>query len=228
MSGTTDPVAAPTDNAEWARDADARLTQLENPTSQRVGSWVLSTSADGNLIASNVNGGSVVLAKPPAGGETNPDAIVDDVNPSCTVSRVAAFTLPSGGGVITFDGVITAAGGDWTSGKAGFSAITVPVAGTYCIIGVVQLISHPQVVYGGALTVNGSMIAGGRYADESSTGAHHADVSIPVTIVAELKAGDAISLWAWTGGATNVGAGTTNYTQSVPTTLSAFMVTKKG
>jgi hypothetical protein len=209
MSGTTDPVVAPTDNAEWARDTDARLSALENPTSTRVGSWVLSTSADGNLIASNVNGGSVVLATPPAGGESDPDAIQGNANPSVAVTRIASFTLPTAGGPITFDGVQTVSGGDWTSGKAGFAAITVPVAGTYCVLGAVQPLSGaPSSVLSGIM-VNGSLQATGNGS---------------VFYVASLRAGDAVSLFGYTGSATAVGANA-SFAPPVPTILGAFMVT---
>src|SRR4051812_13256704 len=96
MSGTTDPASEPTDNAEWARATDQRINSLENSTSVRAGDWVLSTSADGALIASNVNGGSVILAKKPAGGENDPDAIEDPAVPSVSVALAGTQSIASG------------------------------------------------------------------------------------------------------------------------------------
>lgn len=67
MSGTA-KVKPPKDDAEWARNTQRRIEQVENPASTRIGAWVLSTDPEsGNLIASNVNGGAVVLANQPEG-----------------------------------------------------------------------------------------------------------------------------------------------------------------
>lgn len=75
MSGTA-KVKPAKNNAEWARNTQKRIDQVEHPTSTRVGSWVLSTQADtGNLIASHVDGGSVLLGvKPESAGA--PDTVL--------------------------------------------------------------------------------------------------------------------------------------------------------
>lgn len=46
----TNPGTPPVSDAEWARDAEKRLRQLESPNTMRIGPWVIS-SEDGTLIA---------------------------------------------------------------------------------------------------------------------------------------------------------------------------------
>lgn len=66
----------PRTDAEWARDTNRRLSDVEHPDAARAGPWVLSADAEsGDLIASHVDGGSVRLAKVPA-SDTNPDTVV--------------------------------------------------------------------------------------------------------------------------------------------------------
>lgn len=86
MSGTA-KVKPPKNNAEWARNAEKRINQTEHPTSQRVGDWVLSTHPEsGALIASNVNGGSIVLAGQPAPSD-NADEVATQGQPYIKVER---------------------------------------------------------------------------------------------------------------------------------------------
>lgn len=74
MSGTA-KVKPPKDDAEWARNTQRRIEQVEHPSSARVGPWVISTDAEsGALIASHVNGGAVVLANEPE-GEAEADTV---------------------------------------------------------------------------------------------------------------------------------------------------------
>lgn len=66
----------PRNDAEWARDTNRRLANVEHPDAARAGPWVLSADAEsGDLIASHVDGGSVRLARVPA-SDTNPDTVV--------------------------------------------------------------------------------------------------------------------------------------------------------
>lgn len=86
MSGTA-KVKPPKNNAEWARNTQKQITSLEHPTSQRIGDWVLSTHPDtGALIASNVNGGSIVLAVQPAPSD-NADIVAGQGQPYIKVER---------------------------------------------------------------------------------------------------------------------------------------------
>ncbi len=132
MSGTAEAVRPPKTDAEWARDTSRRIEQVENATSVRVGPWVLSTSPDGHLIASNVEGGSTILAQKPEGVENDPDAVVDaTVNPAVCVTLAGSQTLPAAGATVVFDGTRLQVGGDWTGGRANFDSIIVPVSGVY-------------------------------------------------------------------------------------------------
>lgn len=95
MSGTA-KVKPPTNNAEWARNTEKRLNQSEHPTSARVGQWVLSTHGPtGNLIASHVDGGSVVLATKPD-PSAGPDVVSGVVQPFIRVERQANQQEPRG------------------------------------------------------------------------------------------------------------------------------------
>lgn len=50
MRGVTTPGTPPAGDAEWARDTEKRIRQLESPNTMRIGPWVIS-SRDGDLIA---------------------------------------------------------------------------------------------------------------------------------------------------------------------------------
>lgn len=66
----------PRTDAEWARDTNRRLANVEQPDAARAGPWVLSADAEsGDLIASHVDGGSVRLAKVPS-SDQDPDTVV--------------------------------------------------------------------------------------------------------------------------------------------------------
>lgn len=88
MSGTV-KVKPPKNNQEWARNQQRRTEQLENPTATRMGDWVLSTQpGTGNLQASHVDGGSVVLAGKPE-PSADADTVVGAGFPCLKVERVA-------------------------------------------------------------------------------------------------------------------------------------------
>lgn len=88
MSGS-DVSPAPRNDAEWARSIVRRIENLERPSALRAGDWVITTSPDtGNLIASHVTGGSVVLSNTPPSGQ-DPDAVVDSSLPALQVSLVS-------------------------------------------------------------------------------------------------------------------------------------------
>lgn len=218
MSGTAEPVRPPTSDAEWARDTTRRVESLENPTSQRIGPWVLSASSEGHLIASYVDGGSVIVARKPTGGENNPDEITDSVIPEVTVVRHAAQTIPAGGAVVTFDGVRIEKGGDWTSGKTLFDAVTVPVAGTYTVTGTVHFNTGTTSLAAG-IVVDSAFMQGGREVDSSG--------GIPwpaaaVTARMQLAAGQSVQLFAFAGTAKTIGA-SAFFTPNVPCELSLVM-----
>jgi hypothetical protein len=88
------PVKPPKNNAEWARNVEK---QLDTPDSSvRVGKWVLSTHPEtGALIASHIDGGSVVLANQPAPSE-DADAIASSGQPLIKLERQANQQEPRG------------------------------------------------------------------------------------------------------------------------------------
>lgn len=199
MSGSTDPVSAPTDNAEWARQTDQRVGALENSASVRVGSWVLSTSADGNLIGSYADGGSVVLAKKPAGGETDPDAIEDPVVPSVSVALAATQSVSSSGTPVIFDSVLAEVGGDWTGGLRTFNSVVVPVGGTYMITAMATF-STSNLRYAVAVSVDGIARLGGK--SVGSTG--NVDIGAWAMGLLPLNAGQAVGILAYASSTSNL------------------------
>lgn len=60
---------APRSDPEWARDITRRVKATESPGASRAGKWVMATSADGALVASFEDGGTVQLSKSPAVAE---------------------------------------------------------------------------------------------------------------------------------------------------------------
>jgi hypothetical protein len=86
LSGTP-RVKAPKNNAEWARNVEKRQGATEHPVSQRIGDWTLSTDpSTGNLIASNINGGSTILVQKPEPSD-NADEIATQGQPFIKVER---------------------------------------------------------------------------------------------------------------------------------------------
>lgn len=223
MSGTTDPASEPTDNAEWARATDQRINALENSTSLRCGDWVLSTSADGALIASNVNGGSVILAKKPAGGENDPDAIEDPAVPSVSVALAGTQSIASGspGSAVIFDSVIAEMGGNWTGGLRSFSSVMVPVGGTYMITahGTFSAANIRQAI---AISVDGVARFGGK--SVGSTG--NIDISAWAMGLLTLNAGQAVGVLAYCSSSSNLEPIGTPAWSTPSAVLSLALVTK--
>ncbi|MGW5514241.1 hypothetical protein [Nocardia africana] len=193
MSGTAEPVRQPKTDAEWARDTSRRLDSVENPTSQRVGEWVFSTSAEGHLIASNVNGGSVIIARRPEGGENDPDAITDDTVPAVSVTKAVNQTLPSGGAAVIFDGCRLEVGGSFTGGKSSFDAITVPVSGIYRVSATVHF-RDGSGYWLLAVFLDDQPMLSGRTGEYSGNGGTW--TSSYVTGLLQITAGQKVQLWA--------------------------------
>lgn len=86
MTGTA-KTKPPKNNAELIRNMVRRTEQLENPTSLRAGSWVLSEQRDtGNLLASHVDGGAVIVAEKPESAD-EPDTVGTNDPPYIKVER---------------------------------------------------------------------------------------------------------------------------------------------
>lgn len=146
MSGSS-ITPAPRDDAEWARDIVRRIEALERPSALRAGDWVITTSPEtGNLIASHVDGGSVVIAPPPPSGQ-DPDAVVDTAPPalqmsliapgqnlaSNTVARVQWNRVDRNIGGWQLNGLRDATGGDGSTATDNVHDIVVPSDDLYLI-----------------------------------------------------------------------------------------------
>lgn len=132
MTGTAD-VKPPQNNAQWARNVEKRIGSVEHPTSTRIGAWVLSTDDNtGNLIASNVNGGSVILTEPPPGG-VDPDAISTTGQPyiRCALVNGQAIGLGSLTNIV-WDSVQVASSA-WQFTAPG-TDLVIPTSGVYQVI----------------------------------------------------------------------------------------------
>lgn len=222
MTGTAEPIREPKTDAEWARSTQRRIESAENSTSLRAGEWVMSTSADGHLIASHVDGGSVILARKPTTGENNPDEIADSTFPSVTVTRTANQSVSGSGERIMFDGVEHEIG-DWTGGATLFDAVSVPETGAYEISATVWFSLGGANLHGG-IVVDGSLRMAGKVYD--ADGASWLSVTIAGSLF--LDAGTPIALFALAQGVTrNVGAATV-YTPNIPTSLSLSMTSRVG
>lgn len=83
-------------NAEWARNTQKELEANDHSTAVRVGDWTVSTQTDtGNLIASNINGGSIILAVKPAASD-NADEVAGTGQAFIKVERQATQNEPRG------------------------------------------------------------------------------------------------------------------------------------
>lgn len=218
-----DPTRSPKSNAEWARNIQQQVDAQSSATSLRVGPWVLSAAADGSLIGSYVDGGSVVLARPPVGGENDPDSIADPGQPVLFTATKSGTpqSITSTGAHVIFDGIPMMSGGDWTNGKTIFDTVTVPVTGIYDVASTVFFASGGATL-ASAVEVNLQPRLGSRPYD----GSGNAWLSSSCRGLLRLTEGDSIYLWACPDGTTrNVGAAAT-YIVPVPTSLSLTLVAR--
>jgi hypothetical protein len=157
VSGTPN-VKPPKNDQELARSFNRRIESVENPVSMRVGDWVLSTSESGALIASNSNGGSTVLAFPPAGEENlDPDQITDSSVPLFKARLGLPFTVPGSTVVAVPWDTVDFSLGDWGGSTSDvFTAVTVPKDGRYLIIGKAAWAASTIGVRKAVTTINGS------------------------------------------------------------------------
>lgn len=213
MTGTPDAVRPPADDAEWARATEKRLASLENPGAVRVGAWVLSESDAGHLIASHNGGGAFVLARKPANGEVDPDAISDAL-PAVTLVRTSLQTVPNAGTTIVWDGVRFERG-NWTSGKATLDSVVVPEDGFYFVNCTLNWSVGGYMV--SCIMIDGqTRIAGKSYDNGSEWPTSVAIGRVP------MYAGQSVSVFAHVGGTRSVGAATF-YGQPIPCELSVTM-----
>lgn len=219
MSGTAN-VKPPKNDQEWARNTERRLTQAEHPLSARAGNWVFSTNPDtGDLIASNVNGGSVIIAKEPVPSEdANPD-VITAASYQVTVTRTALQAIAAGGNTVIWDGVLTEIGEGWGTGP-GATTVTAPVSGVY------RMSSMLQWEVGGvacttAILVDNSTVLIGRFPDTTGGGW----VSSIASGEVHVSAGSEISVYALPATAgRNIGASQLS-NPAVPSSLSVSLIT---
>lgn len=125
---------APRTNAEWARDTARRLDEGENPTSARVGDWVLSSHPDtGALIAAHATGGArqILPVPPPDADPTREDV---DTLPSLLLYCDATLSLATDAWYrMRWDTV--AAQNGWALGReTAIEEVPVPRTGLYLIV----------------------------------------------------------------------------------------------
>lgn len=221
MTGTAEPIREPKTNAEWARSTQRRIESAENPTSLRAGEWVFSTSTDGHLLASHVDGGSVIVARKPHGGENDPDAITDNALPAVTATRSALQSVPAAGSAIMFDGVSSEVG-DWTSGLTLFDSMRVPETGVYDISATAFVSAGGGLIHVVVLVDTVTSLGGRLY---EGAGANWPSVTVAGQL--SLTAGQTVQLFVAPPGTRNVGA-IPVFTTAIPTSLSLSLTSRGG
>lgn len=189
MTGTA-KVKPAKDDAEWARNTQRRLEQVEHPASSRIGNWVLSTDSDtGDLIASNVNGGSVVIANEPE-GDGDADVVASGWS-HLKVSRQAVQSVSVGSHVpIEWDTVDSQSDG-W-SVAAGSSSFVIPESGIWLVIYNLYFTTNTGVTRNGRFWVDGAA----RISSRSEGGSFP---TLACTDVLGLSAGSEIYATTWAG-----------------------------
>ncbi len=142
MSGTSSTAAklrSIKTDAEWARAVQRRIEQLEHPTAQRIGKWVLSSGTGGALLASHVDGGTIVVAEPPDNRDT-PDTLRYTGFPQYKVVRETA----SADNIVTWERAEYLVGDLWTNNLPS-QDITVPERGVWRVNLVVCLANESSI-----------------------------------------------------------------------------------
>lgn len=220
MSGTAN-VKPPKNDQEWARNTQKRIEQVENPTATRVGEWVLSTHADtGNLIASHVDGGSVVLAIKPAASQS-PDEVADNTVPYIKLERQQNQQENRGSVALVQWDTVASQTRDW-----GFSApgtdIDIPVNGVYEIKYHLAFLNASSVVNKAVLMVNAVVVGTQEYDPSDAWWC-----SFYLCDTFTLNSGDIISCGAYVSGSGTFDFGSSGVDPSVHTSLSIHLISKE-
>lgn len=222
MSGTAKTKPAKNDQ-EWARNTQKRLEAVENPTSTRVGEWVLSTDADtGNLIASHVDGGSVVLATKPAASQ-NPDDIVSTTTPFIKVERQKTQTESRGVVVPVKWDTVASQTTDWGFSPPG-TDIDIPVNGIYEIHYHLAFLNSSTVTNKGVVLVNGVVVMAQEFNPYTEDSWY---IGIYMTDVFNLNAGDVISGGAYVSGSGSMDFGSSAADPAVHTSMSIQLISQR-
>lgn len=222
MSGTA-KVKPPKSDAEWARQTQKRIEQVENPTAGRFGEWVLSTHPDtGNLIASHVDGGSVVLAVKPAASQS-PDEVADTTVPYIKVERQQNQAESRGSTHLVRWDTVASQTRDW-----GFSApgtdIDIPVNGIYELKYHLAFLNWSDAPSKAVLLINGTVVMAQEVDPEDTTDYF---ISFYISDTFALNSGDIISCGAWVDGSGTFDFGHSSADPNVYTSLSIHLISKE-
>lgn len=220
MTGTA-KVKTPKDDAEWARNTQRRLEQVEHPSSTRVGEWVLATDPEtGNLIASHVNGGGVVIAVPPA-GEGDADVVTADTGSYLKLERRANQSMPANTyTAFTWDTLVHKTT-DFAA-EAGVSSVAIPQDGMWLVHYSASKADEYQGRFAAVLDVNGvtQMVARSPMMPEGE----EMEPTLLVSDVLMLPAGAEITCRVWTSRTSNFGPSVLNNTVASYLTLTRFPI----
>lgn len=215
MSGTA-KVKPPKNDEEWARNTQRRIEQVENPSSTRIGAWVLSTDPEsGNLIASNVNGGAVVLANQPEG-----DAEADAVSSGWShvkVSRQAVQTATAGNHTSVVWDTVDSQSDDWSVG-AGSSTLVIPESGLWMVVYNLILNTASNVAVTSRVYIDGAV----RMSNRTSGGG--VEPTLYSTDLFTLNAGTELYATSWLNGAS--GSYTFGPSGTTPSTVTSMSLTR--
>lgn len=216
MTGTA--IVKPAKNdAELARNMDARLNQAEHPLSTRMGDWVLSTQADsGNLLASHVDGGSVILAVKPKSAD-EPDAVAGTDTVYMKVERQANQSGPRGSTVLTQWDTVTFQTPEWGFTPPG-ADIVIPVDGVYTIHYNLHFLNNSTVINKAILIVGGTVRQTAQ--NNGANGALYPHFSISDTF--SLSAGTVVRGGAYTSGSGTMDFGYSDDDPTVFTNMSLY------
>lgn len=215
MSGTA-RVKPPKNDQEWARNVEKRQRQLEHPTSQRVGDWVLSTHPDtGDLIASNVNGGSIILAaKPEASADA--DAVITQGAPFIRLERQINQQGSRGSTALVLWDTVSYQTDEW-----GFvptaSDVVVPEDGVYLCIYHLAFLNASDAVNKGLVLVDSEVKMAQEFNTDSENAFYH---SMYMAEPFPLNSGQLISCGAYVSGSGTFDFGASGADPSVYTSLS--------
>lgn len=214
MTGTA-KVKPPKTDAEFARNTQRRLEQVEHPASSRIGNWVLSTDTDtGDLIASNVNGGSVVIANEPEdGGDAD---VVASGWSSLKVSRQNPQSIAVGSHVpIQWDTVDTSTS-DWAV-SSGSSTLVFPDSGVWLMTYNLRYGTNSNVACTGRIYLDGSPVVSARFQPGSTA----TEPTLMCSSTFSVSAGSELYCTAWmSGSAGSINVGPSNTASSDVTSLS--------
>lgn len=209
MTGTTEKKTPPRDDAEWARDVQQRVENVEHPTSLRAGAWVFSTDPDsGALIASHVNGGSVVIAEVPDATEGTADEVSSNQLRAIKVAR----TIADGITTVQWNSVEFAVG-DWEFTPPA-TDVVIPADGYYWLTGNIYSDGANTSTQTAFIRINGTnrlMMRRSGGSGVSSTAS-----ALPMNGLFQLSAGDSITVFVENTG----GVGPSSVDGNVITTLS--------